>query len=104
MAVSNDSVKTNLMQIWSLDLQHLVDAHPVDLVGRLSYLFGGAVSATESGFDDFLAILVEQVESLKMSTSRDLDELCETVSNLSFGQRSQEGEVQEGLDWGMICS
>lgn len=104
MAVSNDSVETNLMEIWCLDLQHLVDAHPVNLVGRVSYLLRGAIGATEPGLDDLLAIFVEQVECLEMSTCRDLDEFCEAVSNLSFWQRPQERKVEEGLDWGMVCT
>ena len=36
MTVGNDSVKTNLMEIWCLELQHLVDTSSVDFIGSLA--------------------------------------------------------------------
>jgi hypothetical protein len=37
-----------------------------------------------------------------MRTSRDLDQLRETVTDLSRGQSSQEREVEEGVDWCVV--
>lgn len=38
MAVCNDTVETNLVQVWCLELQHLVDSSTVDGVGSLADL------------------------------------------------------------------
>lgn len=40
VAVGNDSVKTDFVQVGGLELQHLVDTGPVDRVGGIGDLLG----------------------------------------------------------------
>jgi len=58
VTVSNDSVETNLMQVWSLELEHLVDTSPVDGVGCILDFLGCAIGTTETSLDQLLAVLV----------------------------------------------
>ena len=51
VAISDDSVQHDLMQVGSLKPQHLINAGTADLVGRLPDLFGGLVKTAESGAD-----------------------------------------------------
>ena len=62
MSISNDSVKTDLVQVGCFKLQHLMDSGSVDLIGCLSDLDRCSVSPTKAGLDELLAILVEEVE------------------------------------------
>lgn len=39
-----------------------------------------------------------------MSAGGDLDQLRKTISDLSYWQSAQEGEIEEGVDWSMISS
>ena len=85
VAVSDDTVETDLVEVRSLQLQHLVDAGAVDLVRSLADLLGGIVAATELHLDELLAVLVEKVERPQVGAARDLDQLCETISHLRLG-------------------
>ena len=104
MAVGNDTVKTNLVEVWSLELQHLVDAGTVDGVSGLLDLFGSTLSTTETGLNELLAVLVEKVKGWLVSTGRDLDKLCESVSDLSLWESSEEAKVEEGVDWSVVST
>ena len=95
MSIRNDTVQHNLMQVRRLQLQHLVDARPVDLIGGLADLRACIVRAAERRADDFLAVLVEQVERRQVRTARDFDQLREAVADLRLRQVAQEAEVQE---------
>lgn len=97
MAVGNDSVKTDFVQVGGLELQHLEDTSTVDRVCSLLDLLGSTVSTTEAGTDQLLAVLVEQVESGQVGAGGDLDQLCESVSDLSLGKSAEEAEVKEGV-------
>lgn len=97
MTVGNDSVKTNLVKVGCLKLQHLVDTSPVDLVGRILDLLLGTVGVAESGADELLGVLVEKVECGQVSTARNLDQLCETVPDLRSRECAEETEVEEGV-------
>lgn len=68
MAISNDSVKADLVKVGSLELQHLVNTSPVDTVCGLSDLLGSSIRATEASADELLAVLVKQVECIEVST------------------------------------
>lgn len=98
MAVGDDSVKTNLVKVWRLELQHLVDASTVDGVCSILDLLCSTFGTAEAGGNELLAELVEQVESGEVSTGGDLDELCESVSDLSLWEGAQKGEVEKGVD------
>jgi len=102
VTVGNDTVKTDLVQVWSLELQHLEDTSTVDLVCSIIDLLLGAVSTTEASADELLAVLVEQIESWEVTTSGDLDQLCESVSDLSLWKSAQEAEVEESVHWGVV--
>jgi hypothetical protein len=97
VTVSNDTVKTNLVEVGGLELQHLVDTSPVDLVGCILDLLLSTVGVAESGFDELLGVLVEEVECGQVSTAGDLDQLCETVPDLRSGECAEETEVEEGV-------
>ena len=63
MTICNDPVQTNLVQIWCLELEHLMDACSVDSVRSLADFFGCTVSTTKTGRDQLFAVLVKQLES-----------------------------------------
>lgn len=86
MTVGNNTVKTDLVKVGCLELKHLVDTVAVDPVTSITDLLGSTVLATESSLDDLLSVLLEEFESLEVSTCRDLDQLCEPVSDLCFGE------------------
>lgn len=104
MTVSNDSVKTNLVEVRGLELEHLVDTSAVDGVGCFGNLLGRSVGTTETGRDELLAVLVEQVEGVKVSTGRDLNQLRETVTDLSLRETAEEREIEEGADRSMVST
>ena len=104
MTVGNDTVKTNLVEVGCLELEHLVNTSPVDLVGCLLDLLLSTVGVAESGVDELLGVLVEKVKCGQVSTAGDLDQLCETVSDLRSGKSTEETEVKEGVDGGVVCT
>ncbi len=104
VSVSNDTVESNLMKIWAFQLQHLLDAVLLDLVSRLADLNRSTIPTTKGCADQLLAILVEQIEGAKICTRGDLDQLCETVPDLSLRQSTQEGKIQECLHWGVVST
>ena len=104
MAVCNDSVKADLVKIGSLELQHLVDASPVDLVCCVLHSRWSAISTTKASADELLTKLVEKIECSQMRTCRDFDELSEAISNLGFWERAKECEVKECLHWCVVCT
>jgi hypothetical protein len=104
VAVGNDSVQADLVKVGCLELQHLVDAGTVDGISGFPDLLGRIVGAAESGANDLLAVLVEQVKGGKVSTRGDLDQLRESVADLRLRQSAQEGEVEEGVDGGVVSS
>lgn len=97
MAVCNNSVKTDLVQVRCLELQHLVNASSVNLVCCLGDLLGRAIGTAEASRYKLLSELVEQVEGVEVSTGRDLNELCETVADLSLWKSTHETKVQESV-------
>lgn len=59
MAVSNDSIQANLVQVWRFKLQHFVDAFLVDPVGGLADFRGCAIRTSKAGFNELLTVFVE---------------------------------------------
>lgn len=102
MAVGNDSVKTNFVEVGGLKLQHLVDTSAVDLVGSIANLLGSTITTTEASGDKLLTILVQQVEGVEVGTGGDLDQLCETVADLGIGESAEEGKVKEGVHGSVV--
>jgi hypothetical protein len=95
VTVGNDTVKTNLVEVGCLELQHLVDTSPVDLVGCVLDLLLSTIGVAESSVNKLLSVLVEEVECGQVGTAGDLDQLCETVPDLRSGQCAEETEVEE---------
>lgn len=58
MAVGNDTVKTDLVQVGCLKLQHLVDASAVDLIRGLEHLLIITLT-TEASCNQPLTVLVQ---------------------------------------------
>lgn len=102
MAVGNDSVKTNLVEVGGLKLQHLVDTSAVDLVGSIANLLGSTITTTEASGDELLTVLVQQVEGVEVGTGGDLDQLCETVADLGIGESAEECKVKEGVHGSVV--
>jgi hypothetical protein len=96
VAVGNDSVQHNLMQIRRLQQQHLINARPANLIRNLLNLRVRLVGAPKGRADELLAVPVQQVIRLLVRARRDLDELGEAVADLRDGEGAQEGEVEEG--------
>jgi hypothetical protein len=103
VAVCDDTVQTNLVEVGGLKLQHLEDTSAVYLIRCLAYL-GIDIITTEARSDQLLAVLVEKLESRPVSTSGDLDQLCKAVSDLCFGECLQEREVKECVHRSMVSS
>jgi hypothetical protein len=103
MAVGDDTVKTDLVKVGCLQLQHLVDASTVDGVSSLADLLVVAF-ATEASSDQLLAVLVKKIECGLVSTCRDLDQFGKAVSDLCLGECPQEREVQEGVHGSVVST
>ena len=103
MTVGDDTVKTDLVKVRCLELQHLVDTSTVDGVGSLADLLVVALT-TKAGSNQLLAVLVKKIECGLVSTRRDLDQFGKAVSDLCLGQGPQEREVQEGVHRSMVST
>ena len=104
MAVCDNAVETDLVKVRGLELEHLVDTSPVNPVGSILDLLLSTIGVTESGVNELLGVLVEKIECGQVSTAGDLDQLCETVSDLRSGKSTEETEVKEGVDGGVVCT
>lgn len=58
----------------------------------------------ETSLDKFLAVLDEEVVDDLVTYRGNLDELGETISDLSNGKGLEEGEVEEGVKGGVVRS
>jgi hypothetical protein len=81
---SNDSVQTKLVQVWRFELKHGLDTLFADLLSWCSDIVT-ALLVPETSLDELLSVLDEQVVDNLVTDRGDLDELCETVSDLSDG-------------------
>lgn len=97
MAVSNNSVQTNLVQVGRLQLQHFVNPVPVNLVRSVPDFLRAVVHTAEASTNQLLAVLVQQIKGGQVSTARDLDQLGESVADLSLRESTEESKVKEGV-------
>lgn len=95
MSVGNDTVKHNLVKVGSLKFQHLINTVSADSVSNLLELLRNAISTTESSINQLLAVLLEKIIRLLMSTGRNLDQLSKAVADLGLGKSSQKGKIKE---------
>lgn len=103
MTVGNNTVKTDLVEIGRLELQHLVNASTIDGVSGLADLLV-ITFAAEASSNQLLAVLVEQIECGLVSTCRDLDQLSKAISDLRLRKSLQEREVQEGMHRSVVST
>lgn len=77
-------------------LEHGLDTPVADfLAGRLDTL--SALFKAETRLDQLLAVLDEQVPYSLVADRGNLDELGETVSHLTYGERLEERKVEKGV-------
>ncbi len=104
VAVCDNSVQANLMQIWRLKFQHFMDALLVNLVRSIKDFNRSTISASEARFNELLAICIEEIECVQMRACRDLNELRKAVPNLRCWERAKKGEVKERMHRSMVRS
>lgn len=102
MTIGDDSVKANLVQVRSLELEHLVDTSSVNSVCSIGDLLGRAIDTTETGRDELLAKLVKKVKGRKVSAGGNLDQLCKSVTDLTLWESAKEAEIEKRLHWGVV--
>jgi hypothetical protein len=102
MAVSNNTIKHNLMQVRCLKLQHLMDTSTADLISNLLDLRSSIIRSSKACVDKLLTVLLKKIISILVSTSRDLDQLCETVADLCYRETAEESEVKKCVGWGVV--
>lgn len=88
VAVGNDAVEHQLVEVGRLKPQHLKDTSATDTISRASKLRTRPIGSGKGGIDEKLAVAIEKIKGIGISTGRDLDELCEAVSDLGFGKGS----------------
>ena len=104
MAIGNHPVQTNFVEIGRLKFEHLMNALPVNLISGGTDFVSRAISSTKPGLDQLLAVFVEQVECVQVSTGGNFDQLSETVTDLGDGKSSQKGKIEEGMHGSMVCT
>ena len=102
VTISNNTIETYLMQVGRLQFQHLLDSIPVDGVCSFLHLRGSTIRATECSCNQILTVSVEKIESMKIRTRRDLDQLSEAVADLRLWQSAKESEIKESLHWCVV--
>jgi hypothetical protein len=104
VAVGNDTVKHDLVEVRCLKLEHLVDTSTANLVSNLLDLRRSIVRSTEAGVNELLAVLLEKVVSVLVGTGGDLDQLGESISDLCHWETAEECEVKECVRGGVVSS
>lgn len=104
MTVGNDSIETNLVEVGGLKLKHLVNTSAVDGICCVGNLLGGTIGTAEASGDELLSVLVKQVEGVEVSAGRNLNQLRETVTDLSLRESAEEGEIEESTDRGVVST
>lgn len=93
MAISNDSVQAKFMEIGGLQLEHFVDATPIDGICSVPHFLCSTIATSEPGCDELFAVFVEELKGREMGTCRDLDELGKAIADLCFWKCSEESEI-----------
>ena len=104
VTVGNDTVKTDLVKVRRLEVEHSLDGVAADGVGSLLELLGTRASGVTavSGVDEVLAVLDEQAPGVLVSAVENLDELGGTVTGLADGEGLEEVEVKEGVHGSVV--
>ena len=97
VAICDDSIKSNLMEVWGFKLQHLMYALLVNLIRRGTNFLWCAICAAKSRVDELFTVFVKEVEGIEVRACRDLDQLGKAISDLGGGEGAEEGEIQEGV-------
>ena len=104
MTIRNDSIQADLVKIRRLKFQHFVYALLVNLVRRGANFFGSAIRATKPRVDELLAVLIQEIERIKVRARRNFDQFCKTISDLCSGQGAKEGEIEKGVHRCMVST
>ena len=94
MAECDDTVQVDLVQVRRLQLEHGRDRRVRQPVTDRPQL-RCAVEVSEASTQQVGAVLVEEVEDLRIAHDRDLDQLGHAVADLILGKCCEEGEVEE---------
>jgi hypothetical protein len=98
---SDDTVKTKLVQVGRLELEHGVDTTSCDFKAGSANGIASLLVA-ETGLNELLAVLDEQLPNGLVTDRGNLDQLSETVANLSNWQCLEEREVKECVERSMV--
>ena len=104
MAVCNNTIQSNLMKVWSLKFEHLMNSSSDNDIRCSTHLLWCAICSAKTSADKLLAVAFKELKGGQVSTRRNLDQFCKAVSYLSLWQGAQKREVQECFHWCMICS
>ncbi|KAI6766053.1 hypothetical protein HG530_007123 [Fusarium avenaceum] len=104
VAIGNDTVKHDLVEVRSLKLEHLMDTSTANLVSNLLDLRRSIVRSTKASVNELLAVLLEKVVSVLVGTGGDLDQLCESISDLCHWETAEECEVKECVRGSVVGS
>lgn len=83
-------------------LEHGLDTSVTNLRTSRSNVFPSVVP--KARLDQLLSVLYQEVPNGLITDGSNLDQLCETVSDLSNGESLEEGEVEEGVEGCVVCS
>lgn len=93
MAICDDSIESDLVEIGRLQLQHLMDAFSIDLVRCVADFIRSAITTSEPSADKLFAVFIQPIKGRKMGARGYFDQLGETVPDLCRGQAAEECEV-----------
>lgn len=106
VTIGDDSVKTNLVKVRRLEIEHSLDSIPADLISSLLKLLStntGSVAAVSS-VDKVLTVLNKQTPGVLVSAVQDLDQLGGTISGLTNGEGLEEVKVEESVHGCVVSS
>ena len=104
VTVGNNTVEHDLVKVWCLKLKHLVNTSTADLISNLLNLRRSIIRSTEASVDELLAVLLKKIIGVFVGTSRDLDQLSKSISDLSNWETAEECEVKEGVRGSVVGS
>ena len=95
VSICDHPIQPNFVQIWTLKLQHLKNASSVDFICSIFDFLRCTIRTSKTRVDKLVTVFLKKFKGSEVSAGRDLDKLCKTVSNLSFGQSAQKPEIEE---------
>ena len=103
MAVGNDSVEHDLVEVRCFESQHLKDGIIANLIRNLLEFRIAIWRAAKSCGNEIFTVSIQKIKCWQVSTRTDLDDLCKAIADLSDGQSTKKSEVKECVDWRLRC-